>query len=95
MRGFEPHLSQMKQDLIDAINNHMPELKTIDKADVLELIEYGIYDRTRTLVWAVIPDTVPLSLGVFEDITEFRIPIKMFKEDVTIEFEDEIVDKTC
>ena len=81
----------MKQDLIDAINNHMPDLKTIDKADVLELIEYGIYDRTRTQVWAVTDDTVPLSLGVFEDINDFRIPIKMFKDDVTIEFEDEIV----
>ena len=81
----------MKQDLIDAINNHMPELKTIDKADVLELIKYGIYDRTRTQVWAITDDTVPLSLGVFEDIAELSIPIKMFGDNVTIEFEDEIV----
>ena len=45
----------------------------------------------RIQVWAVTDDTVPLSLGVFEDITDFRVPIKMFKEDVTIEFEDEMV----
>lgn len=49
-------------------------------------------DKPRRIqVWAVTDDTVPLSLGVFEDITDFRVPIKMFKEDVTIEFEDEMV----
>lgn len=81
------HKRDMKQDLIDAIN----KLETFDKATVLDLIDFHIYERTKTQVYAISDDTVPLSLGVFEDITEFRIPIKLFKEDVTIEFEDECV----
>lgn len=81
-----------KYDLQQVIKEYMPELKTIDKDSLFGLIESMNDINTRKIqVWAVADDTVPLSLGVFEDITDFRVPIKMFKEDVTIEFEDEMV----
>lgn len=79
-----------KYDLRFAIQDFMPELKTLDRSDVLELImNMKEAERPKIQVWAVTDNTVPLSLGLFEDITEFRIPIKLFKDNVIIEFEDD------
>lgn len=82
-----------KYDLRFAIQDFMPELKTLDRSAILELIEnFKEPERTKVQVWAIADNTVPLSLGLYEDITEFRIPIKLFKDNVTIEFENDTTD---
>lgn len=79
-----------KYELKQLLKEYMPELKTLDRQDILELIDkcYNVNPR-RIQVWAVTDDTTPLNCGVYDDITDFRIPIKLFKDDVTIEFEDD------
>lgn len=79
-----------KYDLQQMIKEYMPELKTIDRSAILELIDkcYNVNPR-RIQVWAVTDNTTPLNCGVYDDITDFRIPIKLFRDNVTIEFEDD------
>ena len=47
-----------------------------------------VYEPRKIQVWACTDNTVPLSLGVFEDITEFSIDVGIFTKDVRITFED-------
>ena len=78
-----------KYDLKEAIERYMPDLRVLNRTDVLELIESMDNVNPRKIqVWAVTDDTVPLNCGVYDDITDFRVPVKLFKDDVTIEFEE-------
>jgi len=80
-----------KYDLQQTIKEYMPDLKSIDRDTILELIESMDNVNPRKIqVWAVTDNTIPLNCGVYDDITDFRVPIKLFKEDVTIEFEEYI-----
>ena len=79
-----------KYDLLIVLEEYMPELKTLDRQDVLDLINNCPETRPRRIqAWAITDDTPPLNCGAYDDITDFRIPIKLFKDDVTIEFEDD------
>lgn len=69
----------------------MPDLKSIDRDTILELIENMPDANPRKIqVWLGNEDTVPTSLGVYEDITDFRINLAHFNKDVQVTFEDYI-----
>lgn len=77
-----------KYDLQQAIKEYMPDLKTIDKDILFGMIE-SMNERERKIqVWLGNENTVPMRLGVYEDITELTIPINNFGKDMEITFEE-------
>jgi hypothetical protein len=77
-----------KYDLQEAIREYMPDLKTIDKDTILELIENTPEVTRKIQVWLGNEDTVPMRLWTTDDITEIKIPINNFGKDMEITFEE-------
>jgi hypothetical protein len=80
-----------KYDLQQAIKEYMPELKTIDKDTLFGLIEnMNEPERRKIQVWLGNEDTVPTDLGVYEDITDFKVNLAHFNKNMQITFEEAI-----